>query len=118
MSDLIKHLKLINRVGYNAVNDKGVHLQAAEEIEQLQAQVKQLEQTNQWISVEDETPNYKQNVIAIGTWWGEISGLCESEYIGTGEWRDGSVDIDSDTYSTEIHLVTHWMPLPNPPKEG
>ena len=71
---------------------------------------------SEWISVKDELPKYEQNVIAIGTWYGEINGRGESEYIGIGTWQGDLVSIDSDTYSTEIIEVTHWMPLPDYPK--
>ena len=70
-----------------------------------------------WINVDERTPNHTQNVIAIGTWNGEISGVGEEEYIGIGSWINGTVFIDSDTYSTSIIDVTHWMPLPEAPDE-
>lgn len=69
-----------------------------------------------WVSVSDRLPNNGQNVIAIGTWYGEISGRGASEYTGIGTWEGNRVSIDSDTYSTEIIDVTHWQPLPNAPK--
>jgi len=64
-----------------------------------------------WIRLEDREPNDGQNVIAVGTWCGEISGRGESEYMGIGAWNGAIVSIDSDTYSTTIIDVTHWMPL-------
>ena len=68
-----------------------------------------------WIRIEDEQPNVGQNVIAVGTWVGEISGRGESEYMGIGEWTGNYVKIDSDTYSTNIMDITHWMPIPEHP---
>ena len=71
---------------------------------------------SEWISVEDRLPELGQNVIAVGTWYGEICGMGESEYMGIGEWSGaGYVSIDSDTYSTDIVEVTHWMPIPEHP---
>lgn len=70
-----------------------------------------------WVSVKDRLPNNGQNVIAIGTWFGEINGRGESEYTGIGTWEGNRVCIDSDTYSTEIIEVTHWQPLPAPPAD-
>ncbi len=69
----------------------------------------------EWIDINEKKPDVKQNVIAVGTWWGEINGVGEEGYMGIGAWSGHSVSIDSDTYSTEIIDVTHWMPLPEWP---
>ena len=68
-----------------------------------------------WVKIEDQEPAPNQNIIAVGTCFGEITGVGESEYMGIGRWDGLQVHIDSDTYSTEIVEVTHWMPLPNWP---
>jgi hypothetical protein len=73
---------------------------------------------SEWISVKENLPNVGQNVIAFGTWYGEIHGQGESGYTGIGTWMaSGYVKIDSDTYCTDIVDVTHWMPLPEAPKD-
>jgi len=70
-----------------------------------------------WIAIKDKHPNVDQNVIALGTWYGEINGRGESEYMGIGSWNAGEyVDIDTDVYTTWIIEVTHWMPLPEYPE--
>jgi hypothetical protein len=69
-----------------------------------------------WINIKEESPGNGQGVIAIGTWVGEINGRGERDYMGIGTWESGVVYIDSDTYSTEIWDVTHWMPLPEWPE--
>ena len=70
-----------------------------------------------WIKIEEREPAPAQNVIAVGTWCGEINGECETEYMGIGSYSGcGSVSIDSDTYSTSIIKVTHWMPIPSHPE--
>lgn len=68
-----------------------------------------------FINIKDSQPNEGQNVIAVGTWVGEIYGTGEKDYMGIGMWRNGYVAIDSDQYSTHIVDVTHWMPLPAHP---
>lgn len=68
-----------------------------------------------WINIKDEQPRSGQNIIAIGTWHGEITGYGEDDYMGIGEWNGHSVSIDSDTYSTDIYNVTYWQPLPEYP---
>ena len=70
-----------------------------------------------WIKIEDEHPIIGRNVIAVGTWWGEITGAGEDEYMGIGEWTGDCVRIDADTYSTQIIAVTHWMYIPSHPKD-
>lgn len=69
-----------------------------------------------WIDINDKEPDYGQNVIACGTWHGEISGFGESEYMGIGTWNGTYVAIDCDTYSTDIFNITHWMPIPAHPE--
>jgi hypothetical protein len=69
----------------------------------------------EWINIKDEVPRLGQNVIAVGTWDGEISGRGDNDYMGIGEWTGSYVRIDSDTYSTDILDVTHWMPIPKHP---
>jgi hypothetical protein len=72
-----------------------------------------------WINIKDKQPNVGQNIIAVGTWFGEMSGRGESEYMGIGEWKDEEyVSIDSDIYGTAIFDVTHWMPLPKYPNDN
>lgn len=62
----------------------------------------------EWISVRDRLPEPGQRVIATnGTVSGEAYlGDCWKRYYGVG-WQ------------TAFDLpVTHWMPLPEPPKES
>ena len=68
-----------------------------------------------WIKIEDAQPNDGQNVIACGTWYGEINGEGDEDYMGIGEWCDDHVEVDSDAYFVLITKVTHWMPLPEHP---
>ena len=68
-----------------------------------------------WINAKESQPRIGQNVIAVGTWYGEINGRGESDYMGIGEWRGDYVSVDSDTYTTDIVDVTHWMPIPKHP---
>lgn len=70
---------------------------------------------SEWIDINERKPNNGQNVIAVGTWYGEISGRGESDYMGIGKWNGDYVSIDSDAYSTDIVDITHWMPLPEWP---
>ena len=69
---------------------------------------------NQWISVEDRLPDENKNVIVFAN--DIVSGFVETacyyvcpEYL-TGGWREES----GDPYEP---IITHWMNLPEPPKE-
>lgn len=65
---------------------------------------------SQWISVEDEMPMEYEEVLAIANVDGNIVpfvGVCEN----------GMFYFIEPTIRKE-RRVTHWMPLPQPPKKG
>ena len=59
---------------------------------------------SEWISVEDMLPEYNRKVLVL---------------LETGEiWIDEYIDRGYAEYFAVWHgLVTHWMPLPEPPKQ-
>ena len=62
----------------------------------------------EWISVKDRLPESGKESVLIALRWGEVDiGWCED-----GRWRSEFVN------EYEEGEVPHWMPLPNPPKEG
>ncbi len=65
-----------------------------------------------WIKVSDRLPKPKETVIV------NITGDVNEIYIS---WLDSKGDWDykgEPMYSTSFYqMVTHWMPLPKPPKE-
>jgi hypothetical protein len=69
----------------------------------------------EWIKIEDAKPEEGKNVIAVGTWCGEISGRGDSDYMGIGTWSKNHVDVDADAYYLWIVDVTHWMYIPAHP---
>lgn len=91
--------------------------EAADQIERDQKEIKELwEKVPQWISVEDRMPdtvpcdagteyseavvvwtNGKKAMIAV---WDGIDWICPCDFLGA--WGEE---------------ITHWMPLPEPPKE-
>ncbi|AGQ07151.1 DUF551 domain-containing protein [Acinetobacter baumannii] len=70
----------------------------------------------EWISVEDKWPAYGQLILVV------ISGQTQTRVF----FRDGSdfsgkdwiepVNDDDCHHTTCWEKVTHWMPLPEPPK--
>ena len=66
----------------------------------------------EWISVEDRLPEDRSNVLVVAYWcerWGVYMGWCAPE---RAEWSVHVGIGDRDDVA-----VTHWMPLPAPPKE-
>ncbi len=81
--------------------------------------IKELELTNvEWISAEDRLPQKYQQVIACGTWVGEICGAKEKDFIGMGEWDGSVVNMQCDTYGCVIANIIAWMPRPDLPNLG
>lgn len=82
--------------------------EAADALEQLQAEndrLKEEVQQMRWIPVEERLPKPQENpVIAC-----DYTGVCSAWYSPTMGWqyRTGLSGVD----------ITHWMPLPQPPKE-
>ena len=63
---------------------------------------------SKWIPVSERLPERRKDVVIIALRWGEVDvGWCED-----GVWGSEFVD------KYEDGEVTHWMPLPEPPKEG
>lgn len=62
-----------------------------------------------WISVEERLPEPKEDV-ALYIRYGDVS------FIRTG-WRMGNGQFICPNDSLSGYEVTHWMPIPQPPKE-
>lgn len=60
-----------------------------------------------WISVEDRLPEAKELYLVCGNHW--IAG--SRPIITTALWLGDRWDRDS------LFEITHWMPMPEPPKE-
>ena len=78
----------------------------------------------EWISVEDRFPEPYDWVLVCNS----PKGTNEPRSINIWRWSGEEWDsinqghADSPTFSDIIHTlfydeITHWMPLPNPPKE-
>ena len=94
-------------------------LQAADAIEELSRRCEQFQYMPlpKWISVKDEPPEPETAVLAAfddGEVWSLWQKWGEAEHEESlwypKDWNDENRDYD-------WHLVTHWMPLPKPPKE-
>ena len=88
----------------------------AEAADRIETQAKEIEklrgQLPRWIPAEERLPEDRSDVLVVAYWherWGAYMGWCAPEraawsvHVGIGDRNDVA--------------VTHWMPLPEPPKE-
>lgn len=59
-----------------------------------------------WIPVTERMPNVGKNILI----YSKSGGRAEGEYAGNGVWFQYR-------WSSKVKNVTHWMPLPETPKE-
>ena len=71
---------------------------------QLVKEIEELKKKTEWISVEDKLPNEFTSVLVVG---GDIRSCAL--------YRDKKFYTDFPLPTNEE--ITHWMPLPNPPKQ-
>lgn len=69
----------------------------------------------EWISVEDRLPEFYEWVLVAakfvaGPQW--IATAYRNRLVNSGDWYWWWL-----RYPSEIGEVTHWMPLPEPPKD-
>ena len=73
----------------------------------------------QWISVKDRLPkfnehNYSDDVLMLGKFGMEITHIEKTKRIV--RWK-GLQEVVETNNGSSIDEYTHWMPLPNPPKD-
>lgn len=73
--------------------------------------------SNGWISVKERLPEEGEEVLVFGQYLNDIPKVLgvRSRYKGDQDWKytwEGS-----DEWVYRENDVTHWMPLPKPPKE-
>lgn len=78
-------------------------LRAATQIERDQKEIEALREKQRWISVTEKTPEYDMPQLALNA----DGDALIANYV-YGEWFD--------TWGQDVE-VTHWMPLPEQPKE-
>ena len=64
---------------------------------------------SEWISVKDRLPLKHIGVIV----WVEAGSWGKGFLDADGRWRSFDTSFSLETY---IPMVTHWMPLPEPPE--
>ena len=66
---------------------------------------------DKWINVKESVP--KKNGVFPSA---NVLVYCKNGYIGLGYFHNGKMNIACD-FCSEDRIITHWMPLPNPPNE-
>lgn len=78
-------------------------------------------QQMRWIPVEERLPEKHSEYIVCACdegepiderIWGNTVVVCADYYDGAFTWYEGNTEYDISD------IVTHWMPLPQPPKDG
>ena len=98
IAELEKKLWRTEQKSEQAVN------RAAEMIEHRDGRIAELE--DQWISVDDEMPSAEHAMVIVDFYGGNV---------GVGYPNKGKI-LD-EPMGMLFNGVTHWMPLPEPPKE-
>ena len=102
--EAIKNINALNAVcGQKGLYDAEFESTLALAIEALEKQA-----TQKWISVDDRLPQDDSDVLAYLS-IGEESRICPANY-AKGVWFDCIFDMPV------TESVTHWMPMPQPPK--
>lgn len=97
--------KLVELFGHCAV-EESITIEPVAESRLVDFLVNHGVTVQEWISVKDRLPENEKEGVLIALRWGEVDiGWCEdgrwgSEFVN--EYEDGE--------------VTHWMPIPQPPK--
>ena len=93
--------------------DSGYDTAIAEAFEHIKrVPVADVQPVNQWISVKDRLPEKEQKVLVFYKAIEEKNRI-HNDVIATN-WRKSNGDfIPFGGYE-----ITHWMPLPNPPRDG
>jgi len=86
-------------------------------IEEADAFVAGYKAAHRWISVKDRLPEEGEEVLIFGQYLNDIPKILgvRSRYKGDQDWKYTWEGPDEWVYREND--VTHWMPLPEPPKE-
>ena len=118
--NLIKRLRAVEKMLTTANFSEASSLisQAADVIEELQGRAKVLEKVAdkwceavpRWIPVTERLPEKTGKYLVCGQWRGEPAETWVCELIAFGKIKGWANEARNPA-------VTHWMPLPEPPKE-
>ena len=87
-----------------------------------------LKEQMKWIDASEKLPpliegeDYSENVLAMVEGYENIQVMCLCWIFNEGEqsgyaWANCYGKIDGDAEFDDNYIVTHWIPLPEPPKQ-
>lgn len=108
---------LINEANTHSNPVKRAYTRAAAIIEQIPAEA--VQSADRWISVKDKLPT--ENALVL-CYCHSLTGEGNSYMLGSqcrdGFWFMRNTGIRYESFPCNEYEVTHWMPLPEPPKDG
>ena len=84
--------------------------EAANAIEKLATKLATLQDSCEWIPVEERLPEEAGNYLVCGRWRGKQTKIWACEYMTLGCFKGWANNAANP-------FVSYWMPLPEPPKE-
>ena len=115
MTDREKLIELMEQAYYCSIEQLADHLLANGVVVQ------------RWIPVTERLPEEDGSYLCFsqycGSGWCAVRGFAKDgrkkdEYDFRRRWKNVWYDYDSEYGYCVIDSITHWMPLPEPPKEG
>lgn len=70
----------------------------------------------EWISVKNQHPDHENLVLCLISKCGKVRGNNEILWYENGRWGNIDVDDYEQKHSVDYLTISHWMPLPEPPK--
>lgn len=71
---------------------------------------------SEWISVEDDMPIYGDPVLIVGNGVTQHVTYMRDGADDEPDWFEPYFFDHDDDFKVDLNKVTHWMPLPEPPK--
>ena len=96
-----------NAVGYNIAADEAYVFPASD-----------VQPIDRWISIEDSLPEPYSNVILYTNYKATAYGFFRGEYYEGKPLFSMTMSNNAENSWYEEVRITHWQPLPDPPKEG
>jgi transcriptional regulator with XRE-family HTH domain len=74
---------------------------------------------DRWISVQEDLPNDQSKVLAVICMEGKFYTPFSCDYSSDNGFHNyNMMEIERKKYKPFNHLVSHWQPLPKPPRNG
>ena len=87
-------------------------------LNRLETKFADIQPVDRWISVNDRLPETNAIGIAHILAYDKYEGVVKADFLGeSANYIGGSNIFQISNTSTQLYKVTHWQPLPKPPKD-